>query len=286
MRHQEKTKILRRSHDSADPVVNSVCRDSAWGLRQFGLRSGPARRPCRKAAHEGGVTCHAETNSPDMRIVQVVRKCRTRRAGVSMTVRSAGGFNSDRLNSTWFGPGGRQKVQNEANGNRPQTSCPETLNVGLIRTSLCKTNPIPGGRGRDIEGLDVGSHPCFPGAGPWVAPSACRSRNVQTTVGTGQAVVKKAQNEANWNRPQAFCLQRINLQSIRNSLCKTNPILGVEDGTSNGWTLGSNHVSRVPDCGWPLPVRLWVALSGQTRCLADSLRRYQTSCLAGSFLSY
>jgi len=46
-----------------------------------------------------------------------------------------------------------EKRPNEANGNRPQTFCLQRINLQYIRPSLCKTNPIPGGRGRDIEGL-------------------------------------------------------------------------------------------------------------------------------------
>src|SRR5271157_3647066 len=41
----------------------------------------------------------------------------------------------------------------EANLNQPQISFPQRVNVGWIRVSLCKTNPIPGRRGRDIGGL-------------------------------------------------------------------------------------------------------------------------------------
>ena len=43
-----------------------------------------------------------------------------------------------------------QKSANEANGNRPQIPWSLGTNVRRIRPSLCRTNPIPGGRGRDI----------------------------------------------------------------------------------------------------------------------------------------
>src|SRR5208337_3934707 len=39
-----------------------------------------------------------------------------------------------------------EKRQNEANWYRTQILCPQRVNVGWIRTSLCKTNPIPGVR--------------------------------------------------------------------------------------------------------------------------------------------
>src|SRR5271157_3613814 len=39
-----------------------------------------------------------------------------------------------------------EKRQNEANWYRPQILCPQKVNVGWIRPSLCKTNPIPGVR--------------------------------------------------------------------------------------------------------------------------------------------
>ncbi len=39
LNHQEETKLLRRSQDSGNSVVNSVCRDSADGLWQFGCDS-------------------------------------------------------------------------------------------------------------------------------------------------------------------------------------------------------------------------------------------------------
>src|SRR5208337_4070003 len=53
-------------------------------------------------------------------------------------------------------PGGMsmpKKAPNKANLNQPQIARPQRVNVGWIRASLCKTNPIPGRRGRDIGGL-------------------------------------------------------------------------------------------------------------------------------------
>src|SRR5208337_536667 len=44
------TRTLRRSQDSGNSVVDSVCRDSAESLCQFGVISRPTRLPCRKAA--------------------------------------------------------------------------------------------------------------------------------------------------------------------------------------------------------------------------------------------
>jgi len=71
--------------------------------------------------------------------------------------KAGGPFRSLRNDRTARGSGQAivKKVPNEANGNRPQILCPQRVNVGCIRPSLCKTNPIPGGRGRDIEGLAV-----------------------------------------------------------------------------------------------------------------------------------
>jgi len=43
--HKEESRFQKRSQDSGDPVVNSVCGDSADGLCQFGASSRPARRP-------------------------------------------------------------------------------------------------------------------------------------------------------------------------------------------------------------------------------------------------
>ena len=44
------TRTLRRSQDAGNSVVNSVCRDSADGLCQFGVRLRSAHRSSRKAA--------------------------------------------------------------------------------------------------------------------------------------------------------------------------------------------------------------------------------------------
>ena len=56
------TRALRRSQDSGNSVVNSVCRDSADGLCQFGVRLRSARRPSRKAAR--GVCSLTRGNQP------------------------------------------------------------------------------------------------------------------------------------------------------------------------------------------------------------------------------
>jgi len=66
----------------------------------------------------------------------------------------------------------------------------------------------------------------------------------QTARGSGQAVLKKVQNEANGNRPQIACHQIVNVGRIRSNLCKTNPIPEEARRTS--------RVSRVRKRAWPL----------------------------------
>ena len=61
-RSRRGNKLLRRSRESADPVVNSACLGSVCGLWEFGLRSRSASRPSRKAAR--GVCALTRGNKP------------------------------------------------------------------------------------------------------------------------------------------------------------------------------------------------------------------------------
>src|SRR5208337_3238961 len=77
---------------------------------------------------------------------------------------------------------------NEANGYRPQISCHHEVNVGLIRTSLCKTNPIPGHRRRDVEG---GPGRVRKESGPRVM-AVLRSLNIDLCTVSGKASLAAA----------------------------------------------------------------------------------------------
>jgi len=76
---------------AVNPVVNSVWKDRAECLWQFAVRSGP-RVAQAERRREAGVLLHAETKPPDLRIVQGLRKSQIRRAGQSLTTRSAARF--------------------------------------------------------------------------------------------------------------------------------------------------------------------------------------------------
>ena len=103
----------------------------------------PARRRGRKAARGVCVLSHAEANSRDLRILHVLRKSQIATVGENLPVHSGAG--SIRIDRTARGRDQPivRKVQNEANGNRPQIPCPQETNVRWIRHSLCKTKPIP-----------------------------------------------------------------------------------------------------------------------------------------------
>jgi hypothetical protein len=81
-----------------------------------------------------------------------------------------------------------RKRKNEANGYRPQISCHHEVNVGLIRTSLCKTNPILGHRRQDVEG---GPGRVRKESGPRVM-AVLRSLNIDLCTFSGKASLAAA----------------------------------------------------------------------------------------------
>ncbi len=98
-----------------------------------------------------------------------------------------------------------EKRPNEANGNRPQTFCLQRINLQYIRPYLCKTNPIPGGRGRDLESCPTkGAHAAGqPGQGDGVGQ--CLPEDVTTP--------QKAPNKANLESKQVLESQELKTET-------------------------------------------------------------------------
>ena len=116
-----------------------------------------------------------------------------------------------------------KKALNKANSNQPQTIRPQRVNVGRIRVSLCKTNPIPGRRGRTIGGLatlEAGTRTSLAHAGSgdeYGVSLGCVAGNSSEPMAQAYPDVpaeedqepKKAPNKANLKSTQPSPLQKV-----------------------------------------------------------------------------
>jgi hypothetical protein len=123
------------------------------GRSRAGYRSEDKRSGGKETGIRIRIKIKIRIHLSDLTVAQVSRNSQAMRAGESLTVHRAGSFTPDSLNGRRFGPGGRQKAPNKANWNQPEIDRPQRVNVECIRISLCKTNPIPGRRCRDLGGL-------------------------------------------------------------------------------------------------------------------------------------
>src|SRR5271157_6467867 len=92
-----------------------------------------------------------------------------------------------------------EKRQNEANWYRPQILCPQRVNVGWIRPSLCKTNPIPGVRTGHRRATHSGSR-----HSDKLCPSRPGSSKCQVTGPGGGTGRYRAKAFENAYRPKPF----------------------------------------------------------------------------------
>src|SRR5271157_1039829 len=88
-----------------------------------------------------------------MRIVQVLRNRLMCGPGAALTVRKLPGSAWIDLTARGSSQTGVKNAQNEANGNRRLTLWLQRSSVRWLRPFPRRTDPIPGRRGRDIDGL-------------------------------------------------------------------------------------------------------------------------------------